>query len=132
MNFKYVKRKCGVRGCKNTDSFVISRNRELGNSLVLCKDCMKEALDAVKDYKIVPKTNVSRPAPPLFYEQPTAEQTVEPTTEQPTANVDTDKAEQTTEQTVETKADTEEKPNVKANTKALPRKNADKKGAKKA
>lgn len=49
MNFKQVKRKCGVRGCKNTVSFHISRTREIGNSVIICKECLQEALTAISE-----------------------------------------------------------------------------------
>lgn len=45
MNVKKIKRKCDVRGCGNTDSFCISRSRELGGSVIICKRCLSEALE---------------------------------------------------------------------------------------
>lgn len=65
MNVKKIKRKCGVRGCKNIDNvFIISKTREMSNSLVLCTDCMKSAFAETEKYiepKKVKKVNV-----PLF------------------------------------------------------------------
>ena len=49
MNYKQVKRKCNVRGCKNTASFHISRTREIGNSVIICKECLQEALTAISE-----------------------------------------------------------------------------------
>ena len=40
MYAKRLKRKCSVRGCKNTDTFAISRTRELGGSVIICKSCL--------------------------------------------------------------------------------------------
>ena len=42
-----VKRKCSVRGCKNTDCFAIVKGRELGGSVIMCADCLKEANEEV-------------------------------------------------------------------------------------
>lgn len=51
MFVKRFKRKCDVRGCKNTaDVFLISKRREMGNTIAMCRDCMKEALKATENY----------------------------------------------------------------------------------
>ena len=47
MNAKYVKRKCSVRGCKNTSSYMISLTREMGNSVIICRECAKAAGAAI-------------------------------------------------------------------------------------
>lgn len=72
MFVRQVKRKCGVRGCKNTDCFAISRTREAGGSVIICKSCLGEALGATNE--IDPKTKSNIPAlgnavsaPPLFF-----------------------------------------------------------------
>lgn len=44
---KKVKRKCNVRGCRHTDSYSISHYREGGNTVIICKDCLKYALAAI-------------------------------------------------------------------------------------
>lgn len=49
MNVRKLKRKCCVRGCKNTESYAISLTREAGNSIIACKDCLEKALKAIKD-----------------------------------------------------------------------------------
>ena len=70
MYAKRVKRKCSVRGCKNTDCFSISRTREMGNSVIICRSCLCEALNAVDSIKDAAKSGVDRdnkPNPPLFY-----------------------------------------------------------------
>ncbi len=49
MRFKKIKRQCGVRGCRNIVSYALSKNRELGNSVIICRACLEEALkDIVK------------------------------------------------------------------------------------
>ena len=49
MYVKRIKRKCGVRGCKNTDSYAISKSREAGNSIIACKECLLEALAVIEE-----------------------------------------------------------------------------------
>ena len=48
---KKVKRKCNVRGCRNTASYSISHYREGGNTVIICKDCLKEALNVIEGPK---------------------------------------------------------------------------------
>lgn len=67
MNVKRVKRKCGVRGCRNTESFMISRTHEVGNSVIICKKCLQDTLEATKDYKETPKPKSTGEPPKLFY-----------------------------------------------------------------
>ncbi len=71
MFVRQVKRKCNVRGCKNTDCFAISRTREIGNTVIACKSCLGEAFGAIDE--IDPKTKSNIPpvsktaAPSLFF-----------------------------------------------------------------
>lgn len=48
MYVKKIKRKCGVRGCKNIESYAISKTREMGNSIIVCKDCLMDALNTIE------------------------------------------------------------------------------------
>ena len=65
MFVKKFKRKCDVRGCKNTaDVFLISKRREMGNTIAMCRDCMKEALKATESY--VEPVKVKKEDKPLF------------------------------------------------------------------
>lgn len=62
MFIKRFKRKCDVRGCKNTANvFLISKRREMGNTIAICTDCLKETQSAVDGYveekKVVVKEN---------------------------------------------------------------------------
>lgn len=59
MYVRRVKRKCGVRGCKNTNSFAISLTREPGNSIIICQDCLREGAKAVGTMKPNQKKNFS-------------------------------------------------------------------------
>ena len=77
MFVRQVKRKCGVRGCKSTDCFAISRTREVGNTVIICKSCLGKALGAIDE--IDPKTKSNIPvventsAPSLFFNAGAAE-----------------------------------------------------------
>lgn len=65
MNVRKIRRKCGVRGCKNTaNTFVISKSREMSNSIVLCTDCMRDALASAEKY--IEPVREKRPNRPLF------------------------------------------------------------------
>ena len=65
MYIKRIKRKCGVRGCKNTDVFALSKSREMGNSVIICKACLKDALTSTDNY--VEPIKVKREVTSLFY-----------------------------------------------------------------
>ena len=67
-----VKKKCEVRGCRNTDSFAVSKTREPGNSVIICKECLK-AFAAESDNVKEPKKGAPVPPPPLFFSEPTKE-----------------------------------------------------------
>lgn len=71
MYVKQVKRKCNVRGCKNTDSFAISRTREVGNTVIVCKNCLEAALSALGDVDPKAKSNIPaverKAVPTLFF-----------------------------------------------------------------
>lgn len=92
MYVKKIKRICGVRGCKNTDVFAISKSRDMGNSVIACRDCLKEALESIDNY--VEPVKVKREQKPLFYhpelavtvpsvadEEPKPQEVIEDTTE---------------------------------------------------
>lgn len=68
MYVKKIKRKCGVRGCKNTVSYAISKTREMGNSIIACKECLEEALIAIEEQ------NKSIEEPISFEETPAVEE----------------------------------------------------------
>ena len=44
MRVKYLRRKCLVRGCSNIGCYTLSRRREFGNSVMICADCLADAL----------------------------------------------------------------------------------------
>jgi hypothetical protein len=51
MFVKKFKRKCDVRGCKNTANvYLISKRREMANSIAICTDCLKDAQTSIKGY----------------------------------------------------------------------------------
>lgn len=65
MKIKRVKKICDVAGCRNRDCFYISRAGGSG-SVIICKDCLEEALDGIKNYK-EPKRKVMSEPPELFF-----------------------------------------------------------------
>lgn len=71
MYAKRLKRKCSVRGCKNTDTFAISRTRELGGSVIICKSCLGKALSVIDDINPETGSNIKvttgGEAPKLFF-----------------------------------------------------------------
>ena len=67
MNVKKIKRKCMVRGCRNTDTFSISNTREMGNTVIICPGCISAALAAIEGYAPTEKAVLPCEPPPLFY-----------------------------------------------------------------
>lgn len=66
MFVKRFKRKCDVRGCKNTaDVFLISKRREMGNTIAICTECLKEAQSSIDGY-VEEKKAVKKEVTPLF------------------------------------------------------------------
>lgn len=64
MFVKKFKRKCDVRGCKNTANvFLVSKRREMGNTIAICTECLKEAQASIDGYveevKVAPKQPAS-------------------------------------------------------------------------
>ena len=101
MFVKKFKKKCGVRGCKNiSDVFIISRRREMGNTIAMCRECMADALKATEGY--VEEVKARKPITSLFphpeikedvtlssvaeVEEPEPEEVIEDVTED--ANID--------------------------------------------
>lgn len=67
MYVKKVKRKCGVRGCKCTDSYAISLTREVGNSVIICKSCLGKALGALDEIPEEEPKVATKGIPSLFF-----------------------------------------------------------------
>lgn len=52
MYIKKIRRKCGNRGCKNTsDVYALSKTREMGNSVIICEECLRDALKTIDESK---------------------------------------------------------------------------------
>lgn len=65
MFIKKIKRICSVKGCKNTQNvFIISKRREVGGSVAICTDCLKEAVKDTENY--IEPAKVKMPIRPLF------------------------------------------------------------------
>lgn len=66
MFIKKFRRKCDVRGCKNTANvFLISKRREMGNTIAICTDCLKEAQSSIDGY-VEEKKTIVKVDKPLF------------------------------------------------------------------
>ena len=66
MFVKRFKKKCDVRGCKNTANvFLVSKRREMGNTIAICTDCLKEIQSAVDGY-VEEKKAIVKTDKPLF------------------------------------------------------------------
>lgn len=65
MYVKKIKRICSVRGCKNTEVYALSKSRDMGNSVIICKDCLKDALASIENY--VEPVKVKKERTSLFY-----------------------------------------------------------------
>jgi hypothetical protein len=66
MFIKKFKRKCDVRGCKNTANvFLVSKRREMGNTIAICTDCLKEAQATIDGY-VEEKKTIIKEEKPLF------------------------------------------------------------------
>lgn len=66
MNVKSVKRMCSVKGCRNTETYAISKIKEFGG-VIICKSCLEEALKAVNNPKQSKEKAVCKEERPLFY-----------------------------------------------------------------
>lgn len=75
-----------MRGCKNTDCFAISRNREVGNTVIICKSCLSEALGDIGEIGPEAKSNipnrVKTAAPVLFFNAQATGRTAEATSKE--------------------------------------------------
>ncbi len=83
MNVRKMKMRCDVKGCKNVDSYCISRSAELGG-VVICEDCLRDALTAIENY-VEPKKKTDTKPPELFYSgiEDIVSETVTPQAEMP-------------------------------------------------
>ena len=102
MYAKRLRRKCSIRGCKNVDTFGLTRSKEGGNSVILCKDCLEASLEAVGKVAAAPVAKREpREAPPLFFNtvKKAEPETVEEAAEviEPTEPEATEPAEETAE-----------------------------------
>ncbi len=104
MYVKKLKRKCGVRGCKNTDTYAISLRKEAGNSIIACKSCLAEALKEIRAIdKKQPVKKKTAEAPPSLFFHVNAEVSKEEVDTPPVVDGDTDSKDGTSEE--ETKGD---------------------------
>ena len=79
MYVRKIRRKCGNRGCRNTSNvYAISKAREMGNSIIVCEDCLREALKTIEEANkpiVEPTEAVEETAEPtVAVEKPKAKQ----------------------------------------------------------
>lgn len=79
MYVKKIRRRCGNRGCRSTSNvYAISKTREMGNSIIVCEDCLREALKTIEEANkpvVAPTETVEEAvAPTETVEKPKAKQ----------------------------------------------------------
>lgn len=47
LKLKPIRRQCFVPGCRNLDSFIPMRSREMPQTVVLCRDCIRAIYEGV-------------------------------------------------------------------------------------
>lgn len=57
MNFRKVKRQCSVRGCRNMNCYHIAKTREVGYSVIICPDCLKDAIKSIEETEKLKEEN---------------------------------------------------------------------------
>jgi hypothetical protein len=74
MVIKKFRRKCDVRGCKNTANvYIISKYKDIGNSIAICTDCLNKAKALIDEKENVTLSSVAiKPEPvEVIEEKPT-------------------------------------------------------------
>lgn len=94
MYIRRVKRKCNVRACKCTNSFSISQTREAGNTVIICENCLRDALFAIGEIDPRAKSNIPKedktPPPALFFNTKALGITAESKADDAQINLETD------------------------------------------
>ena len=67
MHVKKVKKKCMVKGCRNTDCFSLTAGHEFGNTVIICLDCLKAAAVEAELYKPGTVREKPKTPPALFF-----------------------------------------------------------------
>lgn len=74
---KRIRRQCGMRGCRSTDTYSLSRfNESAAGNIIICKDCLKAAMEAVEGCTMPAVeygSGKQSPPPPLFHNTVPAE-----------------------------------------------------------
>ena len=47
MYIKKVDLSCGVKNCRNKESYMISKSKEAGATVIICGECIKEAYEKI-------------------------------------------------------------------------------------
>ena len=69
MNVKKAKRKCMVRGCRNTtDVYAVTCTREVGHTVIICAECAEKLYPSIEKFKAEYKEPEHRePKPSPFF-----------------------------------------------------------------
>ena len=51
MTVKKLKRVCDVKGCSNKETYSISKSHGTGMTVIVCEDCLREALAEIEKLK---------------------------------------------------------------------------------
>lgn len=80
MVIKKFRRKCDVRGCKNTANvYILSKYKDIGNSIAICTDCLNKAKALIDAKENVTTSSVAEVVPEpveVIEDDKTEEQTV--------------------------------------------------------
>ena len=49
MKIRKMKRICGIKGCRNKDTYVVAKNYGLGGGLIICRDCAEAIVKAIDE-----------------------------------------------------------------------------------
>lgn len=52
---KKIKRRCMVSGCRNINSYTVTRRNEFGNSIHICEDCIRDILGEAENQGFIEK-----------------------------------------------------------------------------
>ena len=78
MYVKKVRKKCMVKGCRNTDCFTLTTGGAFGNSVIICGRCLKDAAFEIEHFDPHKIYRTPKSAPPsLFFSDKLASRTEE-------------------------------------------------------
>lgn len=61
MKIKKLKRICDVKGCKNKNTYSIAKRLGTGMTVIICEECLKEALEEINKLKNLDADKENKP-----------------------------------------------------------------------